>query len=225
MRWRSAGSSTYRQAARRELGRSGQAPLASGGQRALRPLHRGAGPPRARSGRELGARRGRLGPGRAGTTWRPGSRASTRSATAPACRWPRQGSSPRPRPGSWPRTSPRGLRGGERPQPYEGAGSCYLEFGGGLVAKVEANFLGGPAPTAQLVGPSLELAAEKEEFAATRGRAGSAPSSGIPGARRVGARALGQEAVASIASMFLVTTSNVRPSSSVGLNSTTSVPA
>ena len=31
---------------------------------------------------------------------------------------------------------------------YEGEGNCYLEFGGGRVAKVEANFLGGPAPTA-----------------------------------------------------------------------------
>ena len=60
------------------------------------------------------------------------------------------------------------LRGGELEHPYEGIGSCYLEFGGGEVAKVEANFLGGPAPTARLVGPSLELAAEKEEFGATR---------------------------------------------------------
>lgn len=60
------------------------------------------------------------------------------------------------------------LRGGELERPYEGAGSCYLEFGGGLVAKVEANFFGGPKPTAQFVGPSLELAAEKREFAATR---------------------------------------------------------
>lgn len=69
------------------------------------------------------------------------------------------------------------LRGGEPPPPYEGAGSCYLEFGGGLVGKVEANFLGGPAPTAELVGPSPELAAEKEKFASIR-RArwfGSAP--------------------------------------------------
>jgi sulfide:quinone oxidoreductase len=60
------------------------------------------------------------------------------------------------------------LRGGVLERRYEGAGSCYIEFGGGMVGKVEANFLGGPAPTAQLVGPSLELAAEKEEFAAVR---------------------------------------------------------
>jgi len=51
---------------------------------------------------------------------------------------------------------------------YEGAGSCYLEFGGGLVAKVEANFLAGPKPTARIVGPSRELAADKVSFGATR---------------------------------------------------------
>ena len=60
------------------------------------------------------------------------------------------------------------LRRGEPPPPYEGAGTCYIEFGGGLVGKVVANFLGGPAPTARVIAPSLELAAEKEAFAATR---------------------------------------------------------
>lgn len=57
------------------------------------------------------------------------------------------------------------LQGGELEQAYDGAGSCYLEFGGGAVAKVEANFLGGPKPTAQLLGPSLELAEDKAAFA------------------------------------------------------------
>jgi sulfide:quinone oxidoreductase len=51
---------------------------------------------------------------------------------------------------------------------YEGDGSCYLEFGSGRVAKVEANFLGGPAPTARIVGPSKELAADKRKFASER---------------------------------------------------------
>jgi sulfide:quinone oxidoreductase len=51
---------------------------------------------------------------------------------------------------------------------YQGEGSCYIEFGGGRVAKVEANFLGGPAPTARVVGPSAELAADKEQFASAR---------------------------------------------------------
>jgi sulfide:quinone oxidoreductase len=60
------------------------------------------------------------------------------------------------------------LHGEELEQPYEGVGNCYLEFGGGAVAKVEANFFGGPEPTARLVGPSRELAADKVEFASTR---------------------------------------------------------
>ena len=60
------------------------------------------------------------------------------------------------------------LHGGETERVYEGAGSCYLEFGGGLVAKVDANFLGGPKLTARLVGPSRELAADKVSFSATR---------------------------------------------------------
>lgn len=60
------------------------------------------------------------------------------------------------------------LHGGVSETRYEGAGSCYLEFGGGKVGKVEANFLGGPKPTARLVGPSRELAAEKAAFGSTR---------------------------------------------------------
>ncbi len=51
---------------------------------------------------------------------------------------------------------------------YEGQGNCFIEFGSGRVAKIEANFLGGPSPTATVVGPSEELAAEKEAFGAVR---------------------------------------------------------
>jgi len=61
-----------------------------------------------------------------------------------------------------------GLRGDVLQRSYEGAGTCYLELGGGMVGMVEANFFGGPAPTARLVGPSRELAADKVAFAATR---------------------------------------------------------
>jgi sulfide:quinone oxidoreductase len=60
------------------------------------------------------------------------------------------------------------LRGEELGRRYEGQGNCYLEFGGGRVAMVEANFLGGPSPTATVVGPSEDLAAEKAEFAPSR---------------------------------------------------------
>ena len=51
---------------------------------------------------------------------------------------------------------------------YEGEGNCFTEFGSGRVAKIQANFLGGPSPVASIVGPSEELAAEKAEFGATR---------------------------------------------------------
>jgi sulfide:quinone oxidoreductase len=60
------------------------------------------------------------------------------------------------------------LRGDELQRRYEGEGNCYIEFGGGSVGKVEANFLGGPAPTARLVGPSREIASEKGTFASSR---------------------------------------------------------
>jgi sulfide:quinone oxidoreductase len=60
------------------------------------------------------------------------------------------------------------LRGETLERRYEGQGNCYLEFGSGRVAKVEANFLGGPLPTATVVGPSEDLAAEKATFAPTR---------------------------------------------------------
>jgi sulfide:quinone oxidoreductase len=60
------------------------------------------------------------------------------------------------------------LRGDVLQRPYEGAGTCYIEFGAGMVGMVEANFFGGPTPTARLVGPSKELATDKQEFAKTR---------------------------------------------------------
>jgi sulfide:quinone oxidoreductase len=60
------------------------------------------------------------------------------------------------------------IAGTEPPEPYEGSGVCYAEFGGGLVSKVEVNFLRGDAPEAQRRDPSLEFAAEKEEFGAVR---------------------------------------------------------
>jgi sulfide:quinone oxidoreductase len=57
---------------------------------------------------------------------------------------------------------------GTPPPPYEGDGPCYVEFGGGMVGKIEVNFLAGPAPTARIIAPSRELAAEKRAFGATR---------------------------------------------------------
>ena len=60
------------------------------------------------------------------------------------------------------------LRGTTLERRYEGEGNCYIEFGSGRVAQIQANFLGGPSPTAQVVGPSAELATNKGEFAAVR---------------------------------------------------------
>ena len=60
------------------------------------------------------------------------------------------------------------IANGSPPSPYEGSGICYAEFGGGLVSKVEVNFLGGESPVADRNDPSLEYAAEKAEFGASR---------------------------------------------------------
>jgi sulfide:quinone oxidoreductase len=60
------------------------------------------------------------------------------------------------------------VTGAEAPAPFEGSGVCYAEFGGGLVSKVEVNFLRGDAPAARRHDPSIEFAAEKKEFGAVR---------------------------------------------------------
>jgi sulfide:quinone oxidoreductase len=62
------------------------------------------------------------------------------------------------------------LHGSGGIDPYDGKGSCYIEFGGGLVGKVDADFLSGPSPKAPFLGPSQELAAEKDRFVSTRRR-------------------------------------------------------
>src|SRR5215217_1885223 len=60
------------------------------------------------------------------------------------------------------------ITGGEPPAPFGASGTCYAEFGGGLVGKVEVNFLHGDAPAAQRFEPALEYATEKEQFGAMR---------------------------------------------------------
>ena len=62
------------------------------------------------------------------------------------------------------------IKGGEAPAPFPGIATCYVEFGGAEVAKFDVNFLGGPAPVAVFNPPSVELAASKAEFGATRRR-------------------------------------------------------
>lgn len=61
------------------------------------------------------------------------------------------------------------LRSGFTAQAHEGKGSCYLEFGGGLVGRVDVDFFSDPAgPTGTYFPPSLAMRANKEEFGATR---------------------------------------------------------
>jgi len=60
------------------------------------------------------------------------------------------------------------LQGGEQPPAYAGAGSCYIEFGGGRVGRVDVDFLSGPAPTGSFGEPSVALVADKEHFGSSR---------------------------------------------------------
>jgi sulfide:quinone oxidoreductase len=60
------------------------------------------------------------------------------------------------------------ISGQDPPAPYEGAGVCYAEFGGGLVSKIDVNFLRGESPAGEPHAPSREYAAEKAQFGATR---------------------------------------------------------
>ena len=60
------------------------------------------------------------------------------------------------------------IRGEPGPPAYDGAGSCYVEFGHDLVGRVDVNFLSGPKPTGTFRAPSAALVAEKKEFGSSR---------------------------------------------------------
>ena len=60
------------------------------------------------------------------------------------------------------------LRGSEQPPAYDGRGSCYIEFGSGLVGRVDIDFLSAPRPTGTFREPSPTLVAEKQHFGASR---------------------------------------------------------
>lgn len=57
---------------------------------------------------------------------------------------------------------------GEPAEPYDGTGSCYIEFGAGRVGRVDVDFFSGPKPTGSLQEPSAELVAEKKLFGSSR---------------------------------------------------------
>ena len=60
------------------------------------------------------------------------------------------------------------LRGEPPVSEYSGSAICYLEFGRGQIAIVEATFRAGEQPAGVFQKPSLELAKEKAAFGATR---------------------------------------------------------
>jgi sulfide:quinone oxidoreductase len=59
-------------------------------------------------------------------------------------------------------------RSGTPPEPYDGRGACYVEFGAGRVGRVDVDFLSGPKPTGTFEEPSAALVAEKKQFGASR---------------------------------------------------------
>jgi sulfide:quinone oxidoreductase len=60
------------------------------------------------------------------------------------------------------------LRPSTTPITYDGQGTCYLEFGHGLVARVSVTFRSGQAPVGELDGPSELIAADKVTFGTGR---------------------------------------------------------
>ncbi len=61
------------------------------------------------------------------------------------------------------------LRHEEVPVTHAGKGSCYIEFGGGRIGRVDVDFFSNPdEPTGTYYEPSVELRADKEHFGASR---------------------------------------------------------
>ena len=60
------------------------------------------------------------------------------------------------------------IRGGGPAGVHAGTGSCYIEFGGDRIGRVDIDFLSGPSPKGTYWAPSVALRAEKQEFGASR---------------------------------------------------------
>ena len=60
------------------------------------------------------------------------------------------------------------LRGDPPPEPYDGRGACYIEFGHGRVGRVDVDFFSGPKPTGTFREPSTALVREKQQFGSSR---------------------------------------------------------
>ncbi|WP_044199379.1 NAD(P)/FAD-dependent oxidoreductase [Dyadobacter tibetensis] len=57
---------------------------------------------------------------------------------------------------------------GQMPEPYQGNGICYIEFGEGRVGKVSVNFFSGPKPSGTYTPASTSIAADKDYFGSSR---------------------------------------------------------
>ena len=60
------------------------------------------------------------------------------------------------------------IAGAEPGEPYDGTGTCYIEFGADRVGRVDVDFFSGEKPTGTFQEPSAELAAEKVHFGSSR---------------------------------------------------------
>ena len=61
------------------------------------------------------------------------------------------------------------ILGGTEPAGYDGTGTCYIEFGGNEVGRVDVDFFSTPGhPTGTFVTPSEALTAEKADFGSSR---------------------------------------------------------
>ena len=60
------------------------------------------------------------------------------------------------------------IKGRDEPDGYDGRGSCYIEFGGGQVGRVDVDFLSAPKPTGTFQTPSSAFVAEKQDFGLSR---------------------------------------------------------
>jgi sulfide:quinone oxidoreductase len=60
------------------------------------------------------------------------------------------------------------VRGSGHSGSYAGAGSCYIEFGGGQIGRVDVDFFSGPSPTGTYHEPAVSLRADKDHFGSSR---------------------------------------------------------
>ncbi|MCW3099905.1 MAG: FAD-dependent pyridine nucleotide-disulfide oxidoreductase [Chthonomonadaceae bacterium] len=60
------------------------------------------------------------------------------------------------------------IQNGPQPSPFQGLASCYIEFGAGVVGRVDMDFLSGPAPVGTFAEPSTALVTEKKHFGSSR---------------------------------------------------------